>query len=192
MPASARGARMPPGNRFSTSESLNSHSVWKSSIGYDPYSNSKDRKVTDAEAAAVRGRENDFAEFKGLTKLLSARGAGQSSEGARVWKGKKPLKGVFAEPMFGYQEETSRKLTIAAGSGTFLNESSEDESASDASTKKSSSSRKHAKKRHTRHKEKKKRKKRSREDDGEDRHGRRRKRKKEKRKKRKTKDGIAM
>ena len=84
MPASARGARMPPGNRFSTSESLNSHSVWKSSIGYDPYSNSKDRKVTDAEAAAVRGRENDFAEFKGLTKLLSARGAGQSSEGARV------------------------------------------------------------------------------------------------------------
>ncbi len=63
MPATAGRVRMPHNNRVSTERALHTSSIWKQTIGHDPYAN----KEADAERDAVRAKTAEQA--KGLLEL---------------------------------------------------------------------------------------------------------------------------
>ncbi|CAM8985868.1 unnamed protein product [Rhodiola kirilowii] len=72
MPATAGRVRMPANNRVHSSAALQTHGIWQSAIGYDPYAPNKDEsKGTQVKASAAEpeGGENSYASFQGLLAL---------------------------------------------------------------------------------------------------------------------------
>ncbi|GLT64585.1 hypothetical protein SLA2020_370700 [Shorea laevis] len=78
MPATAGRVRMPANNRVHSSAALQTHGIWQSAIGYDPYAPNKDDskgssnpKSSNAEPEA----ENAYASFQGLLALAPITGS---------------------------------------------------------------------------------------------------------------------
>ncbi|KAF3782247.1 CAX-interacting protein 4 [Nymphaea thermarum] len=75
MPATAGRVRMPANNRVHSSAALQTHGIWQSAIGYDPYAPNKDSSKQGSEqsdskaAASVPEGENAYASFQGLLAL---------------------------------------------------------------------------------------------------------------------------
>lgn len=72
MPATAGRVRMPANNRVHSSAALQTHGIWQSAIGYDPYapSNKDDnKKSAETVSAAEPEGENAYASFQGLLQL---------------------------------------------------------------------------------------------------------------------------
>ncbi|XWS28836.1 hypothetical protein CRYUN_Cryun25bG0105800 [Craigia yunnanensis] len=84
MPATAGRVRMPANNRVHSSAALQTHGIWQSAIGYDPYApNKDDSKNTSNQMAATAEPEgeNAYASFQGLLAL--ARITGSNADEAR-------------------------------------------------------------------------------------------------------------
>lgn len=73
---------MPANNRVHSSAALQTHGIWQSAIGYDPYAPEKDSKVKASDRPeAEGGTENAYASFQGLLAL--ARITGSSANDTR-------------------------------------------------------------------------------------------------------------
>ncbi|KAK7828167.1 CAX-interacting protein 4 [Quercus suber] len=85
MPATAGRVRMPANNRVHSSAALQTHGIWQSAIGYDPYApNKEDGKNSakpNASANSEPDAENAYASFQGLLAL--ARITGSNANEAR-------------------------------------------------------------------------------------------------------------
>ncbi|KAB1208132.1 CAX-interacting protein 4 [Morella rubra] len=84
MPATAGRVRMPANNRVHSSAALQTHGIWQSAIGYDPYAPNKDDARDSANhtsANAEPDAENAYASFQGLLAL--ARITGSNANEAR-------------------------------------------------------------------------------------------------------------
>ncbi|KAL7090662.1 hypothetical protein ACP275_12G055400 [Erythranthe tilingii] len=88
MPATAGRVRMPANNRVHSSAALQTHGIWQSAIGYDPYApNKEDKKEsrssqkTSAPESEPDAGENAYASFQGLLAL--ARVTGSNADEAR-------------------------------------------------------------------------------------------------------------
>ncbi|PIA42265.1 hypothetical protein AQUCO_02000016v1 [Aquilegia coerulea] len=87
MPATAGRVRMPANNRVHSSAALQTHGIWQSAIGYDPYAPNKDdtkqssSSIPKSSNAAEPEPENAYASFQGLLAL--ARITGSNADGAR-------------------------------------------------------------------------------------------------------------
>ncbi|GMI76774.1 hypothetical protein HRI_001346700 [Hibiscus trionum] len=78
MPATAGRVRMPANNRVHSSAALQTHGIWQSAIGYDPYAPNKD----DSERSSNQpDGDNAYASFQGLLAL--ARISGSNSNETR-------------------------------------------------------------------------------------------------------------
>ncbi|KAK1369247.1 CAX-interacting protein 4 [Heracleum sosnowskyi] len=74
MPATAGRVRMPANNRVHSSAALQTHGIWQSAIGYDPYAPNKDENKKSIQpkpsnAASEPEGENAYASFQGLMAL---------------------------------------------------------------------------------------------------------------------------
>ncbi|KAK7343318.1 hypothetical protein VNO77_11972 [Canavalia gladiata] len=71
MPATAGRVRMPANNRVHSSAALQTHGIWQSAIGYDPYAPNKEDKKDSAQNLpnAEPDAENAYASFQGLLQL---------------------------------------------------------------------------------------------------------------------------
>ncbi|WCJ20588.1 CAX interacting protein 4 [Euphorbia peplus] len=72
MPATAGRVRMPANNRVHSSAALQTHGIWQSAIGYDPYApNKEDAKASSQprSANAEPEGENPYTSFQGLMEL---------------------------------------------------------------------------------------------------------------------------
>ncbi|KAI3788056.1 hypothetical protein L2E82_00690 [Cichorium intybus] len=85
MPATAGRVRMPANNRVHSSAALQTHGIWQSAIGYDPYApNKEDNKKSAAQPLSSNAEpegENAYASFQGLLAL--ARITGSNADEAR-------------------------------------------------------------------------------------------------------------
>lgn len=83
MPATAGRVRMPANNRVHSSAALQTHGIWQSAIGYDPYApNKEDNKTSQQKASNAEPEgENAYASFQGLLAL--ARITGSNADEAR-------------------------------------------------------------------------------------------------------------
>ncbi|GER31339.1 CAX interacting protein 4 [Striga asiatica] len=88
MPATAGRVRMPANNRVHSSAALQTHGIWQSAIGYDPYAPNKDekknnstQKTSSSVAEPDPEPENAYASFQGLLAL--ARITGSNADEAR-------------------------------------------------------------------------------------------------------------
>ncbi|KAE8733014.1 CAX-interacting protein 4 [Hibiscus syriacus] len=84
MPATAGRVRMPANNRVHSSAALQTHGIWQSAIGYDPYAPNKDDSKHPSgqmTAAAEPDGENAYTNFQGLLAL--ARITGSNADEAR-------------------------------------------------------------------------------------------------------------
>ena len=109
-----------------TSASLNTNSIWQNTIGHDPYAAEGEPSGGGSQAG-----ESGYDQFKGLLKLASAQ---YGTEERGVWKGKKPLKGVFAMPQFGHSEGIKMEsVREGGGGGRALSSSDSSDSDSDDS-----------------------------------------------------------
>ncbi|PRQ34053.1 putative transcription factor interactor and regulator CCHC(Zn) family [Rosa chinensis] len=75
MPATAGRVRMPPNNRVHSSVALQTHGIWQSAIGYDPYAPQPNLSNSKPDA------ENAYASYQGLLQL--ARITGPNSDEVR-------------------------------------------------------------------------------------------------------------
>jgi len=71
---------MPANNRVHSSAALQTHGIWQSAIGYDPYAPNKDDKKNDVAhnstaAASDPEQENAYASFQGLLALARITGS---------------------------------------------------------------------------------------------------------------------
>lgn len=71
MPATAGRVRMPANNRVHSSAALQTHGIWQSAIGYDPYAPNKEDKKDSSQNIpnAEPDAENAYASFQGLLQL---------------------------------------------------------------------------------------------------------------------------
>eukprot|EP00262_Sarcandra_glabra_P021568 TRINITY_DN91_c1_g1_i3.p1 TRINITY_DN91_c1_g1~~TRINITY_DN91_c1_g1_i3.p1 ORF type:complete len:333 (-),score=47.05 TRINITY_DN91_c1_g1_i3:177-1031(-) len=87
MPATAGRVRMPANNRVHSSAALQTHGIWQSAIGYDPYapnqttSSSKQSLEQSQPSNSEPDGENAYASFQGLLAL--ARLTGSNADEAR-------------------------------------------------------------------------------------------------------------
>ncbi|KAL2633871.1 hypothetical protein R1flu_005350 [Riccia fluitans] len=90
MPATAGRVRMPANNRVHSSAALQTHGIWQSAIGYDPYAPDQKHQADErggAPAKAVGGsgiteeQQNAYDSFQGLLAL--ARLTGSSADEVR-------------------------------------------------------------------------------------------------------------
>ncbi|XP_068635185.1 CAX-interacting protein 4 [Aristolochia californica] len=81
MPATAGRVRMPANNRVHSSAALQTHGIWQSAIGYDPYAPNKDDNSSRTNASNEPDAENAYASFQGLLAL--ARITGSNADEAR-------------------------------------------------------------------------------------------------------------
>ncbi|KAL0460316.1 UNVERIFIED_CONTAM: CAX-interacting protein 4 [Sesamum latifolium] len=84
MPATAGRVRMPANNRVHSSAALQTHGIWQSAIGYDPYApNKEEKKNKPSQKSSVSEPEpeNAYASFQGLLAL--ARITGSNADEAR-------------------------------------------------------------------------------------------------------------
>lgn len=83
MPATAGRVRMPANNRVHSSAALQTHGIWQSAIGYDPYAPDKvqrqdDRGAPDPTAgggATATDEQNAYDSFQGykfISRYLSS------------------------------------------------------------------------------------------------------------------------
>ncbi|XP_073145197.1 CAX-interacting protein 4 [Henckelia pumila] len=78
MPATAGRVRMPANNRVHSSAALQTHGIWQSAIGYDPYApNKEDKKDKSTQKSTVPEPEgeNAYASFQGLLALARITGS---------------------------------------------------------------------------------------------------------------------
>lgn len=82
MPATAGRVRMPANNRVHSSAALQTHGIWQSAIGYDPYApTAKDKdpisssSQPDPVASAEPGSDNAYTSFQGLLALARITGS---------------------------------------------------------------------------------------------------------------------
>ena len=84
MPATAGRVRMPANNRVHSSAALQTHGIWQSAIGYDPYAPNKDDAKNSSQPKSSNSEpegENAYASFQGLLAL--ARITGSNSDETR-------------------------------------------------------------------------------------------------------------
>ncbi|KDP34496.1 hypothetical protein JCGZ_11046 [Jatropha curcas] len=84
MPATAGRVRMPANNRVHSSAALQTHGIWQSAIGYDPYAPNKDDSKTSTQPKSSNVEpepENSYVNFQGLLAL--ARITGSNADEAR-------------------------------------------------------------------------------------------------------------
>lgn len=84
MPATAGRVRMPANNRVHSSAALQTHGIWQSAIGYDPYAPNKDDDKNSSVPNSTNSEpdtENAYASFQGLLAL--ARITGSNADEAR-------------------------------------------------------------------------------------------------------------
>ncbi|OVA16500.1 zinc finger protein [Macleaya cordata] len=84
MPATAGRVRMPANNRVHSSAALQTHGIWQSAIGYDPYAPNKDDSKQSSQPKTANSEpdaENAYASFQGLLAL--ARITGSNADEAR-------------------------------------------------------------------------------------------------------------
>ncbi|KAJ8439876.1 hypothetical protein Cgig2_003942 [Carnegiea gigantea] len=81
MPATAGRVRMPANNRVHSSAALQTHGIWQSAIGYDPYAPTKDDSKAASHSKSEAEPDNAYASFQGLLAL--ARITGSSADEAR-------------------------------------------------------------------------------------------------------------
>ncbi|KAF2290048.1 hypothetical protein GH714_001608 [Hevea brasiliensis] len=84
MPATAGRVRMPANNRVHSSAALQTHGIWQSAIGYDPYAPNKDDTNSSSQEKSLNAEpeaENAYASFQGLLAL--ARITGSNADEAR-------------------------------------------------------------------------------------------------------------
>lgn len=78
MPATAGRVRMPANNRVHSSAALQTHGIWQSAIGYDPYAPNKDESKDSSQPKATNSEpegENAYASFQGLLALARITGS---------------------------------------------------------------------------------------------------------------------
>lgn len=84
MPATAGRVRMPANNRVHSSAALQTHGIWQSAIGYDPYAPDQ-KQSSDRAGPSVSGgasaEQNAYDSFQGLLAL--ARLTGSNADEAR-------------------------------------------------------------------------------------------------------------
>ncbi|CAN7047648.1 unnamed protein product [Brassica rapa subsp. trilocularis] len=100
MPATAGRVRMPANNRVHSSAALQTHGIWQSAIGYDPYApTAKEEPKTTQQKSD--DPENSYASFQGLLAL--ARITGSNNDEARgSWR---RLGGAWGEVSESEEEE---------------------------------------------------------------------------------------
>uniref|UniRef100_A0A803PS96 CCHC-type domain-containing protein n=1 Tax=Cannabis sativa TaxID=3483 RepID=A0A803PS96_CANSA len=84
MPATAGRVRMPANNRVHSSAALQTHGIWQSAIGYDPYAPNKEEDKSSTQHKSANSEpegENPYANFQGLLAL--ARITGSNTDVAR-------------------------------------------------------------------------------------------------------------
>ncbi|KAK7266195.1 hypothetical protein RIF29_18837 [Crotalaria pallida] len=74
MPATAGRVRMPANNRVHSSAALQTHGIWQSAIGYDPYAPNKE----DNKDSSQNQHQNAYATFQGLLQLAKITNAAVS------------------------------------------------------------------------------------------------------------------
>ncbi|XP_026444685.1 CAX-interacting protein 4-like [Papaver somniferum] len=87
MPATAGRVRMPANNRVHSSAALQTHGIWQSAIGYDPYAPNKDEPKQSSSSqpmsvatAAEPDAENAYNSFQGLLALARITGSNADNE----------------------------------------------------------------------------------------------------------------
>lgn len=78
MPATAGRVRMPANNRVHSSAALQTHGIWQSAIGYDPYAPNKDDAKNSSQPKSSNSEpeaENAYASFQGLLALARITGS---------------------------------------------------------------------------------------------------------------------
>ncbi|GER47469.1 CAX interacting protein 4 [Striga asiatica] len=80
MPATAGRVRMPANNRVHSSAALQTHGIWQSAIGYDPYAPNKEEKNKSTHKSSSAAElepepENPYASFQGLLALARVTGS---------------------------------------------------------------------------------------------------------------------
>ncbi|CAA0823462.1 CAX-interacting protein 4 [Striga hermonthica] len=80
MPATAGRVRMPANNRVHSSAALQTHGIWQSAIGYDPYAPNKEEKNKSTHKSTSAAElepepENPYASFQGLLALARVTGS---------------------------------------------------------------------------------------------------------------------
>lgn len=84
MPATAGRVRMPANNRVHSSAALQTHGIWQSAIGYDPYAPTRDDSKSSAQNKSANAEpegENAYTSFQELLAL--ARITGSNADEAR-------------------------------------------------------------------------------------------------------------
>ncbi|KAL5747819.1 hypothetical protein ACOSP7_024837 [Xanthoceras sorbifolium] len=72
MPATAGRVRMPANNRVHSSAALQTHGIWQSAIGYDPYAPNKEESKSSAQPKSASNEpdaENPYNSYQGLLAL---------------------------------------------------------------------------------------------------------------------------
>ncbi|KAJ0021422.1 hypothetical protein Pint_32376 [Pistacia integerrima] len=72
MPATAGRVRMPANNRVHSSAALQTHGIWQSAIGYDPYAPNKDESKNTSQPKPSNDEpdaENPYNSYQGLLAL---------------------------------------------------------------------------------------------------------------------------
>ncbi|KAI3848242.1 hypothetical protein MKW92_014427 [Papaver armeniacum] len=87
MPATAGRVRMPANNRVHSSAALQTHGIWQSAIGYDPYAPNKDEPKQSSSSqpmstatAAEPDAENAYKTFQELLALARITGSNAENE----------------------------------------------------------------------------------------------------------------
>ncbi|KAL6521805.1 hypothetical protein OROGR_018374 [Orobanche gracilis] len=78
MPATAGRVRMPANNRVHSSAALQTHGIWQSTIGYDPYASTKEEKHKSSQktsSALELEPENAYTNYQGLLALAKITGS---------------------------------------------------------------------------------------------------------------------
>ncbi|KAK1589589.1 hypothetical protein Q3G72_035502 [Acer saccharum] len=72
MPATAGRVRMPANNRVHSSAALQTHGIWQSAIGYDPYAPNKEESKSSSQPQSTSNEpdaENPYNSYQGLLAL---------------------------------------------------------------------------------------------------------------------------
>eukprot|EP00270_Netrium_digitus_P003060 TRINITY_DN1346_c0_g1_i1.p1 TRINITY_DN1346_c0_g1~~TRINITY_DN1346_c0_g1_i1.p1 ORF type:complete len:219 (+),score=51.09 TRINITY_DN1346_c0_g1_i1:34-690(+) len=76
MPATAGRVRMPANNRVHSSAALQTHGIWQSAIGYDPYAPENNNKDDDGGGKPTgEAQDNAYDSFQGLLALARLTGS---------------------------------------------------------------------------------------------------------------------
>ncbi|CAI9770515.1 unnamed protein product [Fraxinus pennsylvanica] len=119
---------MPANNRVHSSAALQTHGIWQSAIGYDPYAPNKDDKKNDVAhnstaAASDPEQENAYASFQGLLALARITGSNADEDDGDK-EGKDP-DAIHAAVLSGLEKLKGKSATKNEGSSEDEDEESE-------------------------------------------------------------------